>query len=915
MASVAELKSKIDLHDLAEKLGVERPLPNGNYRSPHRDDKTPSLSIYNDGKNFKDHTTGEGGSCIDFIMYVEGLDESEAVYRLNELYQLNSVKANTPAKQKTQVEWVADKCIELAAKSKQYLVEQRGLSESVVDYCIRRKSVGFNDWHSPDKKPGELGYGGDAVAFFARDLLTNDVLGIDYRFLDPDLNGGNKTKCMGEKSGIPYLPDVAALARAKIVYIVESPINALSVMTAFDPDGTGKIPVTAIATRGLAVDRIDYRFLLGKFVVICMDNDKPIEEGKQKGHRPGPEAAWRIHEALIGLDIPCMFADHRKWGDDGNINDVNDLLVKYGAVVTRNKLKCYEYWLIPGLPGKLNEAGDNATYGYRRLTLPDHDFAVYWQYRAKCDFTSYLKLTKDEDGSEVTTSQDLAGFRLAALSAINIASANSVLTGEQDSQPSFLFAVSVQVPWDNQKLKRHVFLEEELHNIEKWKRFGPIFRPAYFLRMLTIMSRATHIGARNAINFVGIAWQDGKPVVNEGSNCYFPEPAKQCPYHNLTFPSGAISDAQTVIEAYAETTKGNAALQLLVWGLGGHLKTFLGKWPHNVMQADKGSGKSTVIKRLERTLAFNMFSGQSLKSEFRLITSLAHTTHPVGWDEISAQGQRYIDLAIAQLQESYQYTVTRRGSDMLEYILIAPVLLSGEDVPVDSLLGKVVRTDLNKGKGKLLPEDLPRFPVKQWLQFLTRFTRKRINELYQESINYVSKQCVAAQHDNSAERMRDNYACIYLTWRLLCEFSGVASNFNDFPIDLISDMNAHITDTDSNREPWAWILELLFGELDAGHYRHPYIFAQIDESYCLLLRTSHIMQHISQSPALKAKYDALPVKSDRVLKRQLFKAGVVIKDGLEKTINGKRVSNLLALSLEDLKQFGLAPSVPDIKSA
>jgi DNA primase len=36
------LKNRIDLHDLAGRLGLKRPGGKGNYKSPHHDDKTPS---------------------------------------------------------------------------------------------------------------------------------------------------------------------------------------------------------------------------------------------------------------------------------------------------------------------------------------------------------------------------------------------------------------------------------------------------------------------------------------------------------------------------------------------------------------------------------------------------------------------------------------------------------------------------------------------------------------------------------------------------------------------------------------------------------------------------------------------------------------------------------------------------------
>ena len=63
MATIDELKARIDLHDLAAWLGMKRG-PGGakaNYHSPHRDDANPSVSIYRNKSgegNFKDHEVG-----------------------------------------------------------------------------------------------------------------------------------------------------------------------------------------------------------------------------------------------------------------------------------------------------------------------------------------------------------------------------------------------------------------------------------------------------------------------------------------------------------------------------------------------------------------------------------------------------------------------------------------------------------------------------------------------------------------------------------------------------------------------------------------------------------------------------------------------------------------------------------------
>ncbi|MFX5570512.1 hypothetical protein ABTD96_19530, partial [Acinetobacter baumannii] len=69
---------------------------------------------------------------------------------------------------------------------------------------------------------------------------------------------------------------------------------------------------------------------------------------------------------------------------------------------------------------------------------------------------------------------------------------------------------------------------------------------------------------------------------------------------------------------------------------------------------------------------------------------------------------------------------------MTEYLLSAPVLLAGEDVPVRSLLGKIIRTDLTGKKGPLLPDDRPRFPVRAWLEYITRLPKKVVLDKYRE---------------------------------------------------------------------------------------------------------------------------------------------------------------------------------------
>jgi hypothetical protein len=901
MASIEELKNRIDLEDLADKLGMRQPGGKGNWCSPHHDDKSPSLAIFDSGKKFKDFSNeGEPhsqGTCIDLVMYVLGMTEvSEAIKYLHELYHIpfdKPQRSDEPAREKSRAEYIADRCIAEADRAVEYLVG-RGISEEVVRRAIKKGSVGFNDWCSDKVAEGQPGHGGAAAAFITRTLNPGHVVAVDLRYLDPEKNGNVKTQCQGEKHGYGWTSDIKRLHQAETVYVVESPINALSV------ECCALHGAAAFAIRGTGnVGNIDWTFCKGKRVVIVMDNDLPND----KGIRPGLKAAWELHERLTALDISALLVDQESWTDinDEPINDVNDYLKLNGADSLKMALRKLEPWLIPGQPGKADE-----NFGRLRVYLPSHDYSKYWRYRVKDDFTSVVTEKKDAETGEVRIeSAELCGFRVAAISRVTIAGATSTMTGDDDNQPKVSFAISVQTPRHGAQLVRRTVEDEKLHNIDTWKKFGPIFQPSPFLRMVNILERSAHIGARNAANFVGLCYRDGKLIVNEGPDCYFTNPEQQCPYHNLTFPTGSKQDARRVIEQYQSTFRKNATLLPLVWGLGGHLKVFLGFWPHMMMQADKGQGKSTLIKRLERTLGFTMFSGQSLQTEFRLLTSVSHTAHPVGWEELSARRQDIIDKAVGLLQENYQYTVNRRGSDMTEFLISAPVLLAGEDVPVRSLIGKIVRTELTGKKGPIMPDDLPRFPVKQWLEFLSTLHRNQVLDLYGRMREYCLKHSLASGQDDGAVRMASNYAALLTCWRYLSEFAGIDHNQGDFVQDLREEMNRHIKETSADREPWVWIIETLLSEIASHQYQHPFAWSEVDGEDCLLIRTSHVMEHLARTPALREKWNGLPVKSDRVFKKQITQAEVVLSDTVEKTINHRRVGHLTALSLKRLEQFGL----------
>lgn len=914
---IPHIKRSVDLHDLAERLGLQRPGGRGNYRSPHHNDSTPSLQIKTD--YFCDYSTSGDdarGDAIDLVRYVQGGELEDALDWLCREYGFTWTRGQQrdPSIPRAWPEVLADRVLANPEPAVAYLVEQRKIPEATVRAAIRAKTVGYNDWTNPkpDAGPGSIGHGGPAAAFVVRSFNPGHALAVDLRYFDAALNGGVKTNTQGQKEGAPWTSDVRKLKKARELYVVESAINALSI------DACNLPGVAAVAIRGNArvVDLIDWRFAAGKQVFIACDNDAPND----KGECPGMTAAWAIHERLLAQDIAAQVVDQSTW-DEFNYNDLNDILQSEGPDQLGHYLRRIEPWLIPGQPGKDGK-------GRTRVYLPSHDFAQYWRFRAQRDYMQYVsKVDRDEHGDEELKFKDLAGFRLAGISRVAVASYTSVMTGETDNAPQVYFAASVQVPRHGPELQRRVLDDDKLHNVDQWKKFGPVFDQSAFLRLVSIMERATHIGSREAINIVGLGWRRGQLIVNEGPDCYFIDPDLQCRYSKLRFPSGSPGDARSVLEAYGKTFAHNAASIALVWSLGGHLKPILGFWPHCVMQADKGAGKSTLIKRLERTISFEMLSGQAMRTAFRLVTSVSGTTHPIGWEELSTQRTETIKEAVDLLQETYNYTISPRGtrSGYINFLQCAPVLLAGEDVPADGLLSKLIRTNLTDRQGELIPEALPQFPVRQWLAHIAEVGAAHVREVYDQAREHCARHNRAGQRDRGAARIAENYAAILACWYLLADWLGwprdkglslrMDGALSPFADDLAEEMNRHIAETGSTRQPWVWIIETVLNEISAGEYKFPHKVTrrEIDgePELCLVLRLSHVMAHCATRSNLREKYNSFPIKSDRVLRRQLDAAKVIREDRVDLTIGRKKESHLVALGVADLERWGLYVSVPE----
>lgn len=920
-AAAHELNARVDCTDLAQRLGLKRPGGKGSFVNPHFEGKDATLACYPDkgkGSGFKDFRTEEHGGPIDLLMlHSPALDFAAAVKELASMYGVSIAPAPRLAVvPKTTAEFIADNVLRDGKGTRgeeviNYLVG-RGIDRAPIERALDKGTLGLNLWNSDRVARGAATWGGPAAAFVVRSQITGAVVAVDMRYFNPEDNGGVKTQSQGEKARYPWCSDWRKLEAAKTVYVVESSINVLSIESCAIP-GTA-----AISLRGTGnVETIDWNFLRGKQVIGCLDNDLPFESGPHTGYCAGLKAFWRLHELLTGLDISCLMVDQADWKDDEDapINDVNDFLKLRGIDDTIKALRKLQEWMIPGM------AGDVDRLGKPRLYLPTHDYMVYWKYRVQADFTKVIgRTTKDDDGIEKHDFHDVCSFRIAAMARVSIASDESTMTGKADSTPTSMFAISVQTPRGGPVLQRVVVEDERVHNIEVWKKLGAVFAPTPFSRLISVWERASSIGARDAVNFVGLAWRDGRLALNEGTDCFFTEPTEQCPYHNLTFPSGRTRDGIEVISQFQGTFGENEAAIPLVWALGAHLKAFLGFWPHFVVQSEKGAGKSTLIKAIGAAIAMKQFSRQTLQSEYRIIGSVSYTSQPVAWGEFSTNKQELRTKAVGTLQESYQYESTSRGMGLKrKFLMCAPVMLSGEDVPVDGLEGKITRSTLTKDLcGPMISLDCPTFPMRQWIQHLAALDKRRVLALHEQLVTELQASSLAKADDTGARRMVLNYAAIAMAWHLLCEFLELHLETGHFLGDLTRQMNQHISETKASRHPWVWIIEKLLSEIARNEFRYPHRFDVEDGVEVLCVRTCHVMDHMSQSPGLRAFWDELPIKSDRALKKQLLDAGVLALDmqgngeplDIERTVNGKRVAHMLGLSLPMLRQYGLHAVVP-----
>ncbi|MSU62121.1 MAG: hypothetical protein EXS31_06955, partial [Pedosphaera sp.] len=147
--ALALAKDRLRIPELWKLLGLPGE-PGKSCHVPYREDKNPSGSVYDEGRRFHDHATGEDFDAIDFLARVRGLSVADAI---REFIRLAGVDEPSPPAQHSHLppaippphfDWWA--CVAaLTSEQRVKLAEWRGYSIEFVNWLHAQRLLGLFD--------------------------------------------------------------------------------------------------------------------------------------------------------------------------------------------------------------------------------------------------------------------------------------------------------------------------------------------------------------------------------------------------------------------------------------------------------------------------------------------------------------------------------------------------------------------------------------------------------------------------------------------------------------------------------------------------------------------------------------------------------------------------------------------------
>jgi hypothetical protein len=305
----AALLAAIDLHALAaELLGPPRnhrwPCPNPDHPQTGR---TPPMSMFatRDGEpRWRCHGCGAGGTAIDLVMAVKGVDVRDAIDALAAHHSIRRTARYQPARDRGEnLEAFIAECAERlwhrdGACIRRWAMGERHLSEE----ALRANRVGADVGRRSSTRPTTLAAAGPALVLPTHQHTADRS--VQLRLLRPRLTGAKYLSPRGGASGGPRIAVYRGRDRVLATTVVaEGPIDALSAVTV----GFNAIAVLGVAAANEHV--ADYLAERAGRVVLAFDADVA---GQTAQHRLEQLLAERGRPATC-LALPEGVADLNDW--------------------------------------------------------------------------------------------------------------------------------------------------------------------------------------------------------------------------------------------------------------------------------------------------------------------------------------------------------------------------------------------------------------------------------------------------------------------------------------------------------------------------------------------------------------------------------------------------------------------------
>lgn len=294
--SIAEIKNRLSIFDIARHLCIDLKGKRGIYHSPFRQDRKPSFSISKDGQAFFDFATGEKGDTISFYQLATNNNFKDSIKNLS---ILAGIGAKTPVYSKRVTDYPKEKNrlekpnippLEWSETDARKLEVLRG-------YCIESLRIAFKR-----KVFGFANYQGHRV------YIVTDIVGrvAQARRLDgglfKDLNGGHKAETL--KNSICSIPvGIDAIKTFPIVALCEGGTDFLaSFHFAYIYDCENEVAPIALLGATHSIHKELLPTFIDKDVIIFADNDEAGAKGLENwGKQIHPYAKRVLYFSFKGF--------------------------------------------------------------------------------------------------------------------------------------------------------------------------------------------------------------------------------------------------------------------------------------------------------------------------------------------------------------------------------------------------------------------------------------------------------------------------------------------------------------------------------------------------------------------------------------------------------------------------------------